>query len=85
MNAKKVAGALAVASMLLVSGVAFAQTTTTDLTGSSTTSGTSTTTTPGVPNTGAGGDTTANLIVLGASGLVVAAGGTYLLRKKIPQ
>lgn len=55
---------------------------TTNATGTSgTTSGTmnsTNATTPGVPNTGAGGDAPINLAVLILSGLVVAAGMTYV-------
>jgi hypothetical protein len=50
---------------------------TTGTTGTSVTSSS----TPGAPNTGAGGDTTENLLLLGLSGLVVVAGGAYLARK----
>ncbi|MDE1925426.1 MAG: hypothetical protein KGH79_04610, partial [Patescibacteria group bacterium] len=54
---------------------ALAQTTT-----YTTATGTTSTTTPGAPNTGAGGDTTQNLLLLGISGLIVIAGGAYLAR-----
>ena len=42
----------------------------------------STTTTPGVPNTGAGGDTGANLLLLGIAALALIAGAAYLWRRQ---
>jgi len=39
------------------------------------------TTTPGFPNTGAGGNTTRNDLVLGLSGIAMIAGISYLSRK----
>ncbi|HVV39348.1 MAG TPA: hypothetical protein VHD31_03440 [Candidatus Paceibacterota bacterium] len=47
-----------------VAGIASAQTTAT--------------TTPGVPNTGAGGDTILNLVILAIAAVVVAAGVAFL-------
>lgn len=87
MKTKKLAAALTTAALLLGAPVAFAQTGTSTGTGAgitATTSGTGgsiDTTTPGAPNTGAGGDAAANLLVLGISGLVLVAGGAYLARR----
>lgn len=88
LQSKKILGTAAVLSLLALAGPALAQTATgasstlyggtTSATGAS---GTMTSTTPGAPNTGAGGDTTQNLVLLGLSGLVVVAGGAYLARK----
>ncbi|MES2006597.1 MAG: hypothetical protein V4436_00645 [Patescibacteria group bacterium] len=39
------------------------------------------TTTPGVPNTGVGGDSTTNWLILATTGVIVLAGIGYLLRK----
>jgi hypothetical protein len=39
---------------------------------------------PGVPDTGAGGNAVAVAMTLLASGLVVAAGATYLFRSRVP-
>lgn len=51
-------------------------------TGTTGTSGmTSTSSTPGTPNTGAGGDATANALMLAVSALAVVFGGTFLARK----
>jgi len=75
MHAKKIVSAFVLALALLSGGVAYAQTD----------ASSTITTTPGVPNTGAGGDTTTNLAVLGASALIAIAGGAYLLRKGAPQ
>jgi len=49
---------------------------------SSSTTGTNGSTTPGIPNTGAGGDTAANIALLTTSGIVVLGGAAYLLRRK---
>ncbi|MDB5187961.1 MAG: hypothetical protein JWO50_481 [Candidatus Kaiserbacteria bacterium] len=69
---KKVLGTIGLLSMMtLGSGLAFAQTTTTD----------TTTAAPGVPSTGAGGDMATNIAVLGLSAVVVVGGAVYLLRK----
>jgi len=73
---KKLAAAITTAALLFGAPVAFAQTTTT--TG---TTDTTVTSTPGAPNTGAGGDATANVLLLGISGLVVVAGGAYFARR----
>ncbi len=85
----KIAASAAVSGALLLggSGLAFAQTydtTGTSGTGTSVTgtSAASSSTTPGVPNTGAGGDATTNLAVLGVSALVAAGGAAYLARKR---
>lgn len=67
--AKSVSGLLLLMAMLLgsmVGGVAHAQTGTT---------------TPGTPNTGAGGDSSTVLLLLGASAFVLIAGGIYLTRR----
>ena len=64
MNTLKVLGASA--AVLLLSGVAHAQTSTTS------------TSTPGVPNAGAGGAASLELMVLLVSAFVVAAGIGYL-------
>lgn len=66
---KNLIGAIALA-MMLTAAVASAQTTTT------------TGTTPAVPNTGAGGDTAANVVVLAGSALAALAGATYLGRSR---
>ncbi len=58
-------GALAI---LLTGGAALAQTTTDD-------------TTPGTPNTGLGGNASANVLILGTSAAVAAAGALYLSRR----
>jgi hypothetical protein len=79
MEYKKVLGALTIAAALSTSGVAFAQTSSTTVTG---TTG-SAATTPTAPNTGAGGDTAQNLALLGGSALVVAAGSAYMARRKV--
>jgi UDP-N-acetylmuramyl tripeptide synthase len=94
MEYKKVLGALTIAAALSTSGVAFAQTSSTTVTGTTGTSGNTTTTsttgttgsaatTPTAPNTGAGGDTAQNLALLGGSALVVAAGSAYMARRKV--
>jgi hypothetical protein len=57
---------------LLMTGAAFAQTTTDDVTG---------TTTVGTPNTGAGGDLAVNMLLLGGSALA-AIGALAYLRKQ---
>lgn len=84
LSPKRIAGTVAILSVLALAGPALAQTTTgTTYPSSSSTTGTTgimTSTTPGAPNTGAGGDTTQNLLLLGISGLVVVAGGAYLAR-----
>lgn len=51
-------------------------------TGSGTTSIGGTSTTPGTPNTGAGGDATTNLALLGISALALIGGGAYLARQR---
>ena len=93
---QKALGAAAVLGLLATGGTAFAQTaSTTTTTGASTTvttpatTGTGTTgttgtaaTTPTAPNTGAGGDTAANLAILTASALVAMGGAAYLARKR---
>ena len=64
---KSIAGAaLTVALLVASSGVALAQTTTT---------------TPTTPNTGAGGDAAANMLVLGTSALLALSSGVYLARR----
>lgn len=80
MTARKLitAGALA---LMFAAGTAAAQTTTytpTDTTGAATTS-----TTPGTPNTGAGGDATANEMALATSALIAAGGAAYLLKRQM--
>lgn len=49
-------------------------------TGLGTVNTTSTTTTPGVPNTGAGGDATMNLVLLLGSAVLAAGGLIYMIR-----
>ncbi len=93
----KVIGSTAIAASLLASGagLAFAQnatTTTNDATMISTTSGATTNgvngsdavgpAVPGVPNTGAGGDATGTMLLLGVTGLIAVAGGSYLLSRR---
>lgn len=68
---KTLGGAVLIA--LLSVGVAGAQTTTTS----------GGTTTVGTPNTGMGGDTAMNVLILGSSALVAVAGAAYLRRKNI--
>lgn len=66
-------GAVVLASsFLLGNGIAFAQTSATP-------------TTPGVPSTGTGGNSAANVLILGASALAALAGGLYLTRKLAPR
>ena len=89
-NYKKVLGATAILGALAMGGTAFAQTTTTTTTDASTTvapttvtpTDSSTTVTPTAPNTGAGGDAAQNYALLGVTGLIAAAGVTYLARGK---
>ncbi|HEV7449624.1 MAG TPA: hypothetical protein VGP13_03765 [Candidatus Paceibacterota bacterium] len=75
---KRIAGGavgLAVGTLLaLAAPLTYAQTTdtTTD----------TTVTTPGVPSTGAGGEAASNVLVLGASAVVLVAGGAYLLKTR---
>lgn len=69
---KKAIGAAAVGILLLASGVS-AQTTGT---------GTDATSTVGTPNTGAGGQTGANLIVLAGSAALALGGAAYLARRR---
>jgi len=68
---------IALSAILLLTGGAIASaqtsTTTTDTSG--------TVTTPGTPNTGAGGDSTMNWLILGATGLAVLGGVGYLARR----
>lgn len=70
---KRIAGGamgLAVGTLLaLAAPLTFAQTTTP-------------TTTPTAPSTGAGGNATANVVVLGVSALALLAGGVYLARTR---
>ncbi|MDB5237904.1 MAG: hypothetical protein JWM46_174 [Candidatus Kaiserbacteria bacterium] len=68
MKVKNIAPIVALA-MLLSAGVASAQTTAS--------------TTPGVGNTGAGGDSAANMLLLGTSALVAIGGTAYLARKQV--
>ena len=92
-NYKKVFGALTILGALAMGGTAFAQTASTTTTTGAATTGTSATTgtgattgtsatTPTAPNTGAGGDTSENLALLGVSALVAAGGAAYLARSK---
>lgn len=76
---KHIGIALAAIAMLATGAVASAQTTT-DTTGTMQTTATTTTGTPGTPNTGAGGDATANWIILAVTGIVVIGGIIYLAR-----
>lgn len=74
MSAQKIAknvlatGALAV---LLIAGPAFAQT-----------ASTTDDTTPGTPNTGSGGNATANMVLLTGSALVAVGGVAALARRR---
>mgnify|MGYP003388141834 CR=1 FL=1 len=77
-NYKKVLAVLTIAGALATSGVAFAQTAST-----TTTTTVAPVTTPTAPNTGAGGDAAQNMALLAGSVLVVAAGATYLARKRL--
>ncbi|MBP9710837.1 MAG: hypothetical protein KBD50_01045 [Candidatus Pacebacteria bacterium] len=70
MNTKKIVSTFALASLLLA-GAASAQTTTPEVT------------TPGVPETGAGGNTAANILLLSAAAGIALVGGTYLTRKGV--
>jgi len=79
-NYKKVLGAAAIVSALAMGGTAFAQTTTSA--GASTTVTTPAAVTPTAPNTGAGGNAAENYALLGITGLIAAAGVTYLARSK---
>jgi uncharacterized protein HemX len=82
-NLQKTLGAIAIGSaLLLTSGVAYAQTSSTTSSGSTTTTTDTTGTTPTAPNTGAGGDSANNMAVLVTSALVAAAGLGYLARRK---
>ncbi len=72
MSAKKFLSAAALA-FLLTAGTANAQTST------------SSTTTVGTPNTGAGGNAAANLIILGSTAAIALAGLTYLSRRNLPE
>jgi hypothetical protein len=89
----KVITSAAIAASLLASGagMALAQ----NVTGSSTTdtgvttmtaTGTATSgpSVPGVPNTGAGGDTTGTWLLLGVTGLIAAGGAWYLIGRRTP-
>lgn len=68
MSTKNIARALAL-GILLTAGVVSAQT--------------DATSTPGVGNTGAGGNSAANMILLGTSAVVAIGGTAYLARKQI--
>lgn len=71
----KLVVALAALLVLTTGSVASAQTATT------TTDTGTTVTTPGTPNTGTGGNAAVNWMLLGASGLVLLGGASYLGRK----
>jgi hypothetical protein len=58
---------------LLMTGAAFAQTTTDDVSGS---------TTVGTPNTGAGGDLAVNMLLLGGSAAAAIAAFAYLRKRE---
>ncbi|HVU75672.1 MAG TPA: hypothetical protein VHD38_02470 [Candidatus Paceibacterota bacterium] len=68
----KTLGTAAIGSMLLT-GAAFAQTDTTDVTGS---------TTVGTPNTGSGGDLAVNMLVLGGSAAAAFAAFAYMRKQR---
>jgi len=73
---------IALAAIIFLTGgaIASAQTSsTTDTTGTGVVP--TSVTTPGTPNTGAGGDATANWAILAITGAVVLAGVVYLMRK----
>ena len=73
---QRVAGAAVVSALFVAgsTGLALAQSTsTTDTTGTGTV---------GAPNTGAGGDSDANMVALAASAIVAAGGALYLARRR---
>jgi hypothetical protein len=64
-----------------ITGLAYAQTTS-STTGTGSSTGTGTTVTPGVPNTGAGGEMPMNVVALVASVLMMSGGAFYLFRDR---
>lgn len=96
MDIKKLVSAMAIASALMVGGIANAQTSGSGSSGTSGatiasstqggsgagTTGSGATSTPGSPNTGAGGDAITNAVLLLGSGLIVIAGGLYLYTRR---
>ncbi len=87
---RKIAGGAALAAALFGGGafVAFAQTgATSTMQVATSTSGMggvgtyTTTTVPTAPNTGAGGDAEANVLLIGVSAVIAVASGVYIARK----
>ena len=72
--------ALTALALLTTGAVASAQTTTT-----TDTTGVTTTAVPGTPNTGEGGNASANITMLAASGAIVVGGISYLLLRRKSQ
>lgn len=80
MKAVKLAAGLALTTLLLSGGVAYAQTSTGTTDSGVQTADSGTTSVPGAPNTGTGGDATTTALLIGVAALVALGGIAYLAR-----